>query len=124
MTLAHIRALCVAALVLTGCGGTSSPETSPAKATSAAGRRFDVGDHELYLKCEGSGSPTVVYLHGFIADPTGGGSQNADRIPSLLRDRSRVCIYDRANVGRSGKVAGRLTGADAIRDLHRLRGRR
>jgi pimeloyl-ACP methyl ester carboxylesterase len=77
---------------------------------------FDVGGgRNLYLHCEGSGSPTVVYLHGH-----GGPSSNAGGIPSLLRDDYRVCVYDRANVGRSDPAPGPLTPADAVEDLHTL----
>jgi pimeloyl-ACP methyl ester carboxylesterase len=81
---------------------------------------FDVGGHKLYLKCEGGGGSTVVYLHGFIETPAGGGSQNAGLVPSLLRDHAQVCIYDRANVGHSGSLAGPLTGKASVADLHRL----
>jgi hypothetical protein len=61
---------------------------------------------------------TVVYLHGRIVSR--GGSQNSGLIPGYLRDRARVCIYDRANVGLSDPVPGPRTGNDAVRDLHRL----
>ncbi len=79
---------------------------------------FDVGGHKLYLRCEGGGPHTVVYMHGIIV--TRGSSQNSGLIPSYLRDRARVCIYDRANVGFSDKVRGPLTGKDAVTDLRRL----
>lgn len=81
---------------------------------------FDVGGHELYLKCEGRGSFTVVWLHGFIEKSLAGRSMDAGLVPSLLRDYARVCIYDRANVGRSGRVPGPLTGKTSVEDLHRL----
>lgn len=83
---------------------------------------FDVGGHELYLRCTGSGSPTVVYLHGYIQDPSGGGAQNAGEIPDLLDEDFRVCVYDRANVGRSGTVDGYQSGADSAGDLDALLG--
>jgi pimeloyl-ACP methyl ester carboxylesterase len=77
---------------------------------------FDVGSgRNLYLKCEGTGSPTIVYLHG-----SGGPSSNAGQIPSLLRDDYRFCVYDRANCGRSDPAEGPLTAADAVEDLHAL----
>jgi pimeloyl-ACP methyl ester carboxylesterase len=82
---------------------------------------FDVGGHKLYLKCEGSGAPTVVYLHGIImARGNSGGALNSGLIPSYLHGEVRVCIYDRANVGRSDKIGGPLTGEDSVRDLHQL----
>ena len=77
---------------------------------------FDVGSgRNLYLDCEGTGSPTIVYLHG-----AGGASSNAGRIPGLLRDDYRFCVYDRANVGRSDPAEGPLTAADAVEDLNVL----
>ena len=77
---------------------------------------FDVGGgRNLYLKCEGTGSPTIVYLHG-----SGGTSSNAGEIPSLLSDDYRVCVYDRANVGRSDPAEGPLSASDAVEDLHAL----
>jgi len=81
---------------------------------------FDVGGHQLYMRCSGRGSPTVVYLHGYIHDAFGGGSQNAGTIPSLLEAKHQVCVYDRANVGRSDAVEGPLTGEDSVEDLHAL----
>ena len=69
----------------------------------------------LYLECEGTGSPTIVYLHG-----SGGSSSSAEPVLSLLRDDYRVCGYDRANAGRSDPAEGPLTAADAVEDLHAL----
>jgi pimeloyl-ACP methyl ester carboxylesterase len=77
---------------------------------------FDVGGgRDLYLKCVGTGSPTIVYLHG-----GGGVSLNAGQIPSLLSGNNRVCVYDRANVGWSDPAPGPRTLADAVEDLHTL----
>lgn len=79
---------------------------------------FDVGGHRLYLRCEGSGSPTVIYLHGLIVKR--GGSQSSGLIPGYVRDRAQICIYDRTNVGFSDTVPGPLSGREAVNDLHRL----
>ena len=95
---------------------TSSGSTSVA----AVEGTFDVGGHELYIRCQGSGSPTVVYLHGYIFDPSGGGSENAGEIPGLLEDQHQVCVYDRANVGQSETVEGPLTGSSSVADLDAL----
>ncbi len=95
-----------------------APGRVPDTGSTAIEGLFDVGGHKLYLKCEGSGSPTVVYLHGIIV--TRGGSQSSGLVPGYLRNRARICIYDRANVGFSDKVIGPLTGNDAVKDLHRL----
>ena len=53
---------------------------------------FDVGgDRRLHLKCEGTGSPTIVYLHGAGGTSTnvGGDSRTAQRRLPLLRLRPR-----------------------------------
>jgi pimeloyl-ACP methyl ester carboxylesterase len=111
----------LAVLVLPACGGGASQETkTPANSTpEVIEGRFDVGDYKLYMRCVGFGSPTVVYLHGFIEQPPGGAS-SAGQIPSMLRDEHRICVYDRANVGRSDDVPGLRTGESSVRDLHRL----
>ena len=119
-------------VVVSGCGsseadGTTSSQREEASPSPSADNevklvegRFDVGGHKLYLRCTGEGSPTVVYLHGYIFDPSGGDSSNSGQIPSLLEDENRVCIYDRANVGQSDSVKGPLTGKSSIQDLHAL----
>jgi pimeloyl-ACP methyl ester carboxylesterase len=99
---------------------TSSTRNAPDTGLPAVDGLFEVGGHQMYLKCEGSGSSTVVYLHGFIETPAGGGSQNAGLVPSLLREHAQVCVYDRANVGHSGSLRGPLTGKSSVADLHRL----
>ncbi|CAN5862981.1 hypothetical protein BH18ACT11_BH18ACT11_29430 [soil metagenome] len=51
---------------------------------------------------------------------TPGGASNAGEIPSMLRDKHRVCVYDRANVDRSDHVPGLRMGKSSVTDLHRL----
>lgn len=97
--------------------GAGTGETSKRPAIEG---RFAAGAHKLYLKCTGRGSPTVVYLHGSVRREGDPGHERAGRVPALLDDRTRVCVYDRANVGRSDRVTGRLTGKDSARDLHAL----
>jgi pimeloyl-ACP methyl ester carboxylesterase len=109
--------------------GTGATAGGPAELTGATGSAandphlidgsFDVGGHRLYLRCTGFGSPTVVYLHGYIFEPADGSSVNAGQIPDLVHGH-QVCVYDRANVGRSDSVEGPLTGEDAVEDLHAL----
>lgn len=112
--LALVMALC-------SCGGGGQETRNPANSTSdVIEGRFDVGDYKLYMRCVGSGSPTVVYFHGFIEDPAGGGAGNVGEVPSMLRAEHRVCTYDRANVGRSDDVPGLRTGKSSVTDLHRL----
>jgi pimeloyl-ACP methyl ester carboxylesterase len=109
----------LAAMALAACGAGGMTKPSAKSPPNVIEGRFDVGDHKLYMRCEGSGSPTVIYLHGFIEQPPGGAS-SAGEIPSMLRGEHRICVYDRANVGKSDDVPGLRTGESSVRDLHRL----
>lgn len=82
--------------------------------------RYDVGGHELYLSCRGSGSPTVLYLHGAIFDSGVVPHRNALAIRDHLDDHHRVCLYDRRNVGRSDTVDAIQQPKDMVRDLENL----
>ena len=120
------------ALVLAGCSGSDQPTgaapaataSTPSTTAPASGidGKFDVGGHQLHLRCEGAGSPTVIYLHGLSHVDDGGQAtgSSAARVPSLVSDTNRFCRYDRANVGSSDRVAGPITGKSAAHDLDRL----
>ncbi|MCP9488150.1 MAG: alpha/beta hydrolase [Gaiellaceae bacterium MAG52_C11] len=108
----------MAAVAAAGCGSDGGDRVDASSFTVEG--KFDVGGHELFIECRGSGSPTVVYLHGSVQTEDEGGRRNAEDIPSLLEDRYRFCAYDRANVGLSDSVGGPLTGEDSARDLHAL----
>ncbi len=99
----------------------SSASAAPSDDASIHGT-FDVGDHELFLDCEGSGTPTVVLLHGIVMEPeavAAGGAQSWDWTREQLGD-TRTCAYDRRNVGQSEQVPGMSSAKDAIKDLHGL----
>lgn len=81
---------------------------------------YDVGGHRLYLECAGTGSPTVVYLHGAIFDEDIDPHANGLVISEQLRDDYRVCLYDRRNVGHSDTVDAVQRPRDAMRDLENL----
>ena len=57
---------------------------------------FDVGGYRLYLRCTGHGSPTVVMDASLGAD-----SSTWSAVEPLLARYTRVCVYDRAGLGRS-----------------------
>ena len=121
----RVTTLVLAAMALASCGGGSQQTNTPANSTpnDVIEGRFDVGDYKLYMRCVGSGSPTVVYFHGYIENSEDSdiyGASSAGEIPSMLRDEHRVCTYDRANVGRSDDVPGLRTGKSSVTDLHRL----
>jgi pimeloyl-ACP methyl ester carboxylesterase len=117
----------VAAVLLGSCSGASdsadsdatpAPTTTQSAASGVIDGSFDVGGHKLHLRCEGTGSPgspTVVYLHGL-----GGDGSDVKSINAQLASKTRICTYDRLNVGRSDSDAGRHTGADSVADLHAL----
>ena len=93
----------------------TSPPTAASPADTAIARSFDVGGHSLRMECVGTGSPTIVFLHGIGGDRTHGYA-----LQKAFSDRVRVCTYDRANMGLSDRVEGVLTGADAANDLAAL----
>jgi len=119
--------------VLVGCGQTGDPSTAePTESSSTPSASapaepgdaaiydtFEVGGHELFMDCAGTGAPTVVMLHGIIWDVEfGGGAADWAETREALQTRS--CAYDRRNVGLSGQVPGRSTATDAVEDLHGL----
>ena len=121
--------VCAPLILISGCGGGSDANRSAAKtvapvATTAASdgdpstqdMLLEVGGKNIFIACRGSGSPTVVYLHGM-----GGSAASAGRIPAMLGDSQRFCAYDRINsTGLSEQVEGPLTGKDQVQDLHAL----
>src|SRR5918992_3727019 len=122
----RVIAMMVLTVLLASCSGagddgstTPSPTTTPA-AAGEIDATFDVGGHKLHLYCQGSGSPTVVYLHGLSHAPGDASGASAGQIPSLVAAKHRFCGYDRANTGTSDKVPGPLTGKTSVADLHRL----
>lgn len=81
---------------------------------------FDVDGHGLYLHCRGTGSPTVVYMHGSINDPGVFAHQNGEFVLSALGDEYRACVYDRRNVGSSDTVDAAQLPEDAIAEMRGL----
>jgi pimeloyl-ACP methyl ester carboxylesterase len=130
----RIAANLAVAMVIAGCAGTETPlaTSSPPAANTTSSPTpdpevlegmFDVGGHSLYMRCEGSGSgsPTIVYLHGLSQAPGDADGDSSAALPILLSDKGyRFCAYDRANAGRSDNVRGPLTGKTSARDLDRL----
>jgi pimeloyl-ACP methyl ester carboxylesterase len=80
----------------------------------------DVGGHSLYLNCAGSGSPTVVYLHGAIFDDGIVPHRNGLVFQRHLSQEYQVCVYDRRNLGNSDTVDAVQTPEAILADLARL----
>jgi pimeloyl-ACP methyl ester carboxylesterase len=76
--------------------------------------RFDIGGRKLFLRCTGSGSPTVVFQGGLTTDWAG--------IQDEVSRNTRACSYDPANGpwGRSDPAPTPRTGRDVVADLHAL----
>jgi alpha/beta hydrolase fold len=79
------------------------------------GRLVDIGGRRLYLKCVGSGAPTVVLEAGF-----GGSSEDWRDVQRQLGRATRTCAYDRAGLGSSLPMPGVHDAGDEVRDLRRL----
>ena len=81
------------------------PPVTRQPAPPGPGQRVDVGGYSLYIECEGSGSPTVIMEHGFgIASATGDAiipTAGWRAVRTALAGDTRVCAYDRANLGAS-----------------------
>jgi Alpha/beta hydrolase family len=76
---------------------------------------FDVGGYRLFLRCNGEGGPTVVMDAGGNEDS----STWSDVRPSLVR-LTRVCVYDRAGLGRSDPGPVPRTSQTMVDDLTTL----
>jgi len=76
---------------------------------------FDVGEYRLYLRCTGRGTPTVVMDSSLGAD-----SSTWAQVEPLLARYTRVCVYDRAGLGRSDPAPTPRTSQDMVDDLRTL----
>jgi D-alanyl-D-alanine carboxypeptidase len=75
----------------------------------------DVGGHELWIACRGSGSPTVVLENGL-------GTSSSDWYPveSRLALTTRVCSYDRTGMTRPSPGAAPVPAGQVVEELHAL----
>jgi len=98
---------------------TSTPaltSTVPPKSTPGpVSGKFDAGGVNLYLRCMGQGSPTVVLDAGY-----GGDSSGWIGVLLGLRDYTQVCAYDRASLGQSDSQTGLRTSEQIAEQLHTL----
>ncbi len=88
----------------------------------------DAGARKLRYRCAGEGAPTVLI--------EAGGATSFETLYSWVKEHNfrpgwlivlpeiekvtRVCVYDRAGLGRSGKAPVPRTSADVATDLHAL----
>ena len=81
------------------------------------GRLVDIGTHRLHLRCDGEGTPTVVFDAAL-----GASSLSWSLVHPAVARVTRACVYDRAGFGWSDagplpRTAGRI--ADELRELLR-----
>lgn len=82
------------------------------------GDRVDIGGgRNMYVLCQGSGSPTVILEHGLGANGT-----DWDRVQNEVDDVTRVCFRSRAGLGFSDSIPDNSvqTAQDAADDLEAL----
>lgn len=110
----------VVASVLSGCGGGDGGST--AQTTTAVSSKAPIdrvvnvdGERGLYLRCSGTGSPTVV-MEGGDEDTSDSYAFAESRLAAV----TRTCVYDRANLGRSDAAPGPRGFTDLVNDLDRL----
>jgi pimeloyl-ACP methyl ester carboxylesterase len=94
---------------------TVSQSIDQASAESVPGQLVNVGDHQLYLFCSGSGEPTVILEPGL-----GETSATWGLIAPTVAEHTRVCVYDRAGRGRSEPSPTPQDGDRIATDLHTL----
>lgn len=108
---------------------TASTGAAPTPNTETYAQTFDIGGgRQMYLQCEGVGSPTVLLIGGLrsAADYW----DHAGQEPTVygeLAQSTRVCAYDRPGTVREGNEFSRSTPieqptseAPAVEDLHAL----
>ena len=122
----RVHAVAVAAVVtcvlLAGCGGDAGSAGASAAGPSTPAGSEDLdrvvsieGNRGLYVRCTGSGSPTVI-MEGGDEDTS---NSYAFAEPSIAKV-TRTCVYDRANLGQSGPDPGPRGLEELVGDLGRL----
>jgi pimeloyl-ACP methyl ester carboxylesterase len=77
----------------------------------------DIDGHDIYARCAGDGSPTVLYFTGWGTNRSKRGVAIAKGIEAALGPDIRVCSYERRNTGRSEEVEGTQTPGDVVADI-------
>jgi pimeloyl-ACP methyl ester carboxylesterase len=129
---AGLAAVCGSAFLIAACGGDEEASTSTDAATEAnqiepvsgepdgdtteLDRVVDVdGGRGLYVRCTGTGSPTVV-MEGGDGDTSDSYFFAEDDVAQV----TRTCVYDRANLGQSDPAPGPRGLEELVGDLEAL----
>jgi pimeloyl-ACP methyl ester carboxylesterase len=120
-------AICASALILGACGNddnaSTAPEADPSPTETGpdqtAGGLDGVvnidGGRGLYVRCTGTGSPTV-----FMEGGDGDTSDSYAFAEEDVSEVTRACVYDRANLGRSDPAPGPRGLEELVGDLEAL----
>lgn len=126
-----------AAILLAGLGGSSRASTVAAARGSFSGLVKINGGRKLFLKCRGSGSPTVVLISGarggyddwthVVAGPEKTPRRSRRAVLPRIGGFTHVCAYDRPGTLSFGgvltpstPVRQPTTARDGVADLHAL----
>lgn len=81
-----------------------------------SGHQVDIGGRELFIRCVGSGRPTVLLEHGL-----GSNGHEWQPVQELVGESNRTCFVSRAGMGFSDPAPETVrTAADAVDDLEVL----
>ncbi|MEJ7585349.1 MAG: alpha/beta hydrolase [Acidimicrobiales bacterium] len=90
--------------------------TSTSRPANELDRVVDIGGgRDLYVRCAGTGSPTVIMEGG--DDDTSSSYRFAEADVAAV---TRTCVYDRGNLGRSGPAPGPRGLRELVGDLEQL----
>ncbi len=120
-------------VVVTACGATTSTEDAPQTTTPQAPQQsararsaplagmFSLGDgRDLFLRCAGEGSPTIILEAGGQDDSDTWGPADGRPFFDQLQQLTRTCAYDRANMAQSDPAPGPRYAQDSADDLAAL----
>ncbi len=92
------------------------PATSTKATVPSDGKvhRVDIGGRRIAIWCQGTGSPTVILEHGL---GYGVDSDSWEDVQEGVAKETRVCRYDRADVGESDDAKAGRSMPDLAEDL-------
>jgi alpha/beta hydrolase fold len=123
----QLASIATSVLLIAGCGGGDDEADEPSATTTtttteseaSAGELDEVvqieGGRGLYVRCTGTGSPTVVMEGG-----DGDTSDSYAFAEGPVSEVTRTCVYDRANLGQSDPAPGPRGLDDLTGDLEAL----
>jgi len=107
--------IALVALAATGASYQAVATAIDQRTYPARGQLVDVGGYRLHITCVGTGSPTVMLLHG-----NGGTSLDWYGVQPAIATTTRVCAYDRAGMGWSDAGPGPRDAQQIVHELHTL----